>query len=160
MVTKLLMGCALAVALPLAAVAGVSAAGDEDSPGYEATTYETTAGDVTVYVSATDPPVYSLEPIMHDAAETLPGLAATHGASATTGDLEDCQQAEQADRIDPACAVMLEAAANDDLDVVPGDRTMLRTVPCKQQAAPGQLAVCDEFVTEDEAEAALQTGGE
>lgn len=153
--------------LPVAAIAAAFVAGGVVVAGAGVSSGDETIGEtavidgVTVYISATDPPVYGLEPIDQEVAARITLLAEEDGASATSGDLADCHWADRVGQVDPACAVMLVAEQNGDLEVVDGDRTMLRNVPCGTSPGPGQIESCEGgFMSEAEVEDALAEGSE
>lgn len=52
-------------------------------------------------------------------------------------------------RLHQRSALMLTAAANDDLNVVSGERSKVRVAPCGQGISAGEIAGCGSRVSED-----------
>lgn len=150
-----LLATSLCVVVAGAAL-GISVAGASSSSESEEIIYSSDSGDIAVYKSTSDPAVYALEPISKEAAQSVRSITAEkETGSVTEGDLADCKAEDERSEVDADCALMLTAAANDDLEVVPGERSKVRVVPCGMEAAAGEIAGCGSEVSEAEVREAL-----
>lgn len=152
--SNLLVGAVLLAALAVGSVAGVSVAtGTPDSDSVAHSVY-----GVEIY--ETDG-AYGTSPIAGEAVAKLRELAAeSPEASVTTGDLEFCQEAIERDAVDVACASLLLAHENGDVQPVPGDRSVVHFIACGREPAPGELSTCgrESSFNDDELKQALEAG--